>query len=152
MKVLFSTLSFLQKFRTWGLRLFFIFLISICLINIKENAFIIIIMITAFLIFLVLINDKFVWSKMYFFNLYAKNKTFNIKDIKKVESNINTLVDEVFVIFSKYHLSNYLWIYLLDGSNVTLTTSINESELIEITEIVNNLIRQNEENLNNTNT
>ena len=133
MKVLFSTLSFLQKFRTWGLRLFFIFLISICLINIKENAFIIIIMITAFLIFLVLINeekiivynDKFVWSKMYFFNLYAKNKTFNIKDIKKVESNINTLVDEVFVIFSKYHLSNYLWIYLLDGSNVTLTTSIN---------------------------
>ena len=89
---------------------------------------------------------------MYFFNLYAKNKTFNIKDIKKVESNINTLVDEVFVIFSKYHLSNYLWIYLLDGSNVTLTTSINESELIEITEIVNNLIRQNEENLNNTNT
>ena len=142
----------MQKIRIWVVRSILVILILFSLFQILVNPIGISIFITLCLLFLAVINedkitvfdDRLIYSSSYFLGLYNIDKEcIFLKDISKVETNENTLLDDIFTYSADFILGSKIYINMKDGTNKTLETKINNAEISEITQLINNIVKSN---------
>lgn len=151
MEIIYKSFSLTEKFLTWTARLISIACFIFVIIHISERP-VLIAFIAAFLLILSLIineqkifvyNDIVIIRNCYMFNFLSKDvECIYFKDIKKVETENRTLVDD-FVSGFRVRGSK-LYIYYTSKANKTLQTRISYTEMLDIVKIINNRI-----NLNN---
>ena len=133
-------------------RFIFILIVSY---HIPENFFGLSILAGILFIVLVLIfedriivyKDRFVFSRNFFFNIINVNKTFYYKNIKFIDTENNTLTDDVFSLLAnyKYGLWNHIWITFLNNDRKILNIWMDRPELNDVILIIKKYIPKIEE-------
>ncbi len=141
-----STFSLSQTIMAWSSRLTSIVILLISLIHFSENPLGVSIISIVFLFIIIIVRedkiivyeDKVVFKQMYFLNLYViKKNSFYFKDIKTFDPNNNTNTDKTVNQLTGSKLGSCLWIHLLTGNIISIKSTLNRSNLIEVAEIVN---------------
>ena len=151
MKIIYETVSIVHLFTTWALRIFCLIIIGISSIHFFENPFAVSIVVILFLGLEIIINDqkikvyedKFIFRKRYFFNLYTKNKIYFFKDIKTIETDNFSVLEEIVNSHRSITSSKSLYILLKTDKNITIDTNLNELEIEDVTAIINKLLDKN---------
>ena len=151
MKIIYETVSIVHLFTTWALRILFLIIIGASSIHFFENPIAISLIVSLFLVLEIIITDqkikvyedKFVFRKRYFFNLYTTNQTYFFKDIKAIETDNYSLLEEIIISTQRVTASKSLYLHLKNDKYITINTDLNELEIEEVTTIVNKLLDKN---------
>lgn len=149
MELLYKSFSITDKLLTWTARLICIATFFFVILHISERPVLISFISTLFLILSAIQNEQkiFIYDEYviirnyYIFNILSKvEECIYFKEIKKVETEDRTLVDNIISDFRVR--GSKLYIYYTNKAHKTLQTRINHSEMCDIVRIINNRINK----------